>query len=359
MSFVRSTSRAAFDEAIALGHHCAGEEHVLLALVGTGPQTVSVLDPLGLTHAEVASAVRALLDEVAPPVAKQVGGCVSAPSYHTIRGRAEGFALGSGSAPPGPLDFLAALLWDPAGTPSELLRSLGRTRAAAIEIVTGGGRMVPLDPRTNPLVALAEREAIALGTSFIGDDHVMLALLADEPDDRAGRALRQAGASHDRLAARVADRIANADPPVPPTPGVTTATPSPRCHQLFGRSEGLAAMLGDGVVGSTDALTAYLWQDDGQPILTLEALATSPSEVLAALADLGRSVPGVPLPQPDRTPWGEKVYVPAGRMEDVVARLGAVLPPGSWGFSGHDGLQLVDAHAAVDLEVIVAEVLAS
>ena len=318
MSFVRSISRAAFDEAIALGHHWAGEEHVLLALVGDEPQTVSLLDPLGLTHAEVASALRALLDDVAPPVAKQVGGCVSAPSYHTIRGRAEGFALGSRSAPPGPLDFLAALLWDPAGTPSELLRSLGRTRAAALDIVTGGGRVVPLDPTTNPLSAPAEREAIALGHSFILDDHVMLALLADEPDDRAGVALRQAGASHNRLAARVADMIANADPPVRLTPGVTTATPSPRCHQLLGRSEGLAAMLGDGVVGSTDALIAYLWQDDGQPILALEALATSASEVLASLAELGISVPRVPLPQPDRTPWGEKVYVPAERMDDVV-----------------------------------------
>jgi len=55
----------------------------------------------------------------------------------------------------------------------------------------------------------------------------------------------------------------------------------------------------------------------------------------------------------------EKVHVPAERMDDVVDRLGAVLPPGSWGFNSHDGRQWVDAHAAVDLEVIVAEVLAS
>jgi len=351
--------RAAFDEARALGHHWAGEEHFLLALVGDGPLGASLLDPLGLTHAEVASAVTALVDDVGPPFAKLFAGCRSAPSYHTILGRAEGFALGAGTAHPEPVDVLAALLWDPTGTASRLLRSLGRTRTTAMDILTGSGRAVPPAPATNPFAVPAEREAVALGHSFVGDEHVVLALLVDEPDDQAGRALRQAGVSHDRVAARLADVIANADPPVPLTPGVTSAMPSPRCQQLLGRAEGLAATLGDGVVGSTDGLIAYLWQDDGQPILALEALGTAGPKVLAALAGLGVAVPDVPLPQPDRTPWGEKVYLPADRLDDVLVRLRAVLPPGSWGFNSHDGRQWVVAHAAVDLAIIIAEVLVS
>jgi ATP-dependent Clp protease ATP-binding subunit ClpA len=356
---VTHVSRTAFDEAIALGHHWAGEEHFLLALVGDQPLGTSLLAPLGLTHAELAAAVTALIDEVGSPIAKEFEGCLSAPSYHTILGRAEGFALAMGTAAVGPADVLAALFWDPAGAPSELLERLGRTRSAALDIVTGSGRMVPVAPTTSPLPAPAEREAVALGHSFVGDDHVLLALLSDEPDDRAGRALRRAGASHDRLAARVADMIANCDPPVPVTPGVTSARPNPRCRELVGRAEGLSAMLGDGVIGSTDGLLAYLWQDDGQPVLTLEALETSVPQVLAALAELDVVVPAVPVPHPDHTPWGERVYVPAERMKEVVARLSADLPPGTWGFNRHDGREWVVAHAIIDLVTIVNEVVAS
>lgn len=346
----------AFDEAMALGHHWAGEEHFLLALVGA--EEASLLAPLGLARAEVASAVTALIDRVGQPLPKEFEGCLSAPSYHTILGRAEGFALGSGSAAAGPADVLAALFWDPAGTPSELLESVGRSRSAVLDIVARSGRPVPVAPSANPLPAPAERQAVALGHSFVGDEHLLLALLADESDDLAGQALRRAGASHERLAARVADMIANCDPPVPPTEKVGSARPNPRCRQLVGRAEGLAATLGDGVVGSTDGLIAYLWQGDGQPILALEALETSVSEVLRVLTEHAVALPAVPVPQPDRTPWGERVYVPAERMGEVVARLSADLPLGTWGCNSHDGREWVVAHAIIDLAAIVDDVLA-
>jgi ATP-dependent Clp protease ATP-binding subunit ClpA len=354
--------RTAFDEAIALGHHWVGEEHFLLALVGDHPPRTggaSLLAPLGLSHAEVASAVTARIDMVGPPLPKEFEGCLSAPTYHTILGRAEGFALGSGSALTGPADVLAALFWEPAGTPSELLATVGRSRSTVLDIVTGSGRRVPVTPTANPLAAPAEREAVVLGHSFIGDEHVVLAMLADEPDDRAGQALRQAGVGHDRLATRLAHMVANCDPPVPPSRDVGSARPNPRCRQLMGRAEGLATMLGDGVVVSTDGLIAYLWQGDGQPVLALEALDTSATDVLAALAELDVAVPTSPLPQPDRTPWGERVYVPAERMKDVVARLSADLPPGTWGCNSHEGREWVVAHAVIDLAGIVDDVLAS
>lgn len=100
-----------------------------------------------------------------------------------------------------------------------------------------------------------------------------------------GRHSAGAGATHERSAARVADMIANCDPPVPPTEKVGSAQPSPRCRQLVGRAEGLAATLGEGEVGSTDGLIAYLWQVDGQPTFALEALETSVSEVLRVLTE--------------------------------------------------------------------------
>jgi len=82
-------------------------------------------------------------------------------------------------------------------------------------------------------------------------------------------------------------------------------------------------------------------------------------DVLAALAELDVAVPTLPLPHPDRTPWGERVYVPAERMKDVVARLSADLPPGTWGCNSHEGREWVVAHAVIDLAGIVDDVLAS
>lgn len=354
-----SVSRRAFDEAIALGHHWVGEEHYLLALLADDPSGLALLAPLGLTHPQLRSAVTAHFDAVGPPLAKKFDGCVSAPSYHAILGRAEGFALGSGRAVPGPVEVLAALFWDPLGVPSRLLARVGSARSAALDIVSGSGWIVPSVPTTNLLPFLAQREAVALGHAFVGDVHVVLALLAGLPDDRGGAALRRAGLSHDRLAAWFIETIAHADPPAPPATNVSSATLNPRCHQLVGRSEGLAATLGDGVVRSTEALIAYLWQDSGQPVVMLEAQPTSATAVLAKLAEIGIDVPEVALPQPDRTPWGEKVIVPLERMNDVVARLSADLTRGTWGCNSHDGRGWVVAHASVDLIAIVAKVLSA
>jgi len=93
--------------------------------------------------------------------------------------------------------------------------------------------------------------------------------------------------------------------------------------------------------------------------LALEALETSSTDLLAALAELDVAVPAVPVPQPDRTPWGERVYVPAERMKDVVARLSADLSPGMWGRNSHEGREWVVAHAVIDLPGMVNDVLAS
>ena len=323
--------RAPFDEATALGHHWAGEEHFLLTLAADA----------GLTHEALVTAVA---QQANPPFPKDFDGCLSAPSYHTILGRARGYALGAGRKEPTPADYLAALLWDPAALPSRLIEAAGGSRPGA-------------EARAqNPLARPAERQAVALGHPFYGDDHVILALLAGEPDDDASAALRRAGASHDRLAAHLAFRLTHSDPPVDLPPAVTSAEPNPRCHQLLGCAEGLAAARGDGAVRSTDALIAYLWQPDGDQVIVLEHIDTSAERVLA---ELKAPTPALPVPQPDRTPWGDKVYVAPERMDDVVGRLARDLPMGSWGCNSHDGRQWVVAHAHIDLAAIVAEVVAS
>lgn len=46
------------------------------------------------------------------------------------------------------------------------------------------------------------------------------------------------------------------------------------------------------------------------------------------------------------------------RMGEVVARLSADLPLGTWGCNSHDGREWVVAHASIDLAAIVDDVLA-
>ena len=77
---------AATREVEALGHHWLGEEHLLLA----------VAEEAGRDRDDLVSAPVDHLERYGPPVSKHGEGCKSAPSYHTIRGRAEGLALSEG-----------------------------------------------------------------------------------------------------------------------------------------------------------------------------------------------------------------------------------------------------------------------
>ena len=81
---------AATQEAEALGHHWLGEEHLLLA----------VAEEAGCDRDDLVTALADHLERYGPPLPKVGEGCMSAPSYHMIRGRAEGLALSEGTAAP-------------------------------------------------------------------------------------------------------------------------------------------------------------------------------------------------------------------------------------------------------------------
>jgi hypothetical protein len=323
---------AATREAEALGHHWLGEEHLLLA----------VADEAGCDRDDLVTALADHLERYGPPVPKVGEGCMSAPSYHTIRGRAEGLALSEGMAAPEARHVLRALLWDPRGVPALLL---DRADASAPPM--------PL----NPLSAPAEREAVAMGYPFFGAEHVVLALLAGQPDDLAGHALRACGLDHDSVASKLLESWTGGLPPCPPQAGVTSAGPNPHSRELLGQAEGLAAGTGD--VGSHHGLIAFLWGDEGLSAFQLEWWGTTAPAVVEALERLGVRLPTVPRPEPDRTPWGEPVFVPLERYGDVVRALGEQLDAGTWGCNSYDDRAWVDAHAHIDLQAIVDRVLAS
>ena len=323
---------AAANEATALGHHWLGEEHLLLA----------VAEEAGRDRVRLVAALNDHLERHGPPVPKVGEGCMSAPSYHLIRGRAEGLALFEGMAAPEARHVLRALLWDPRGVPALLLDRADATAP-------------PMPP--NPLFAPAEREAVAMGYPFIGAEHVVLALLAGQPDDLAGQALRECGLDHDSVASKVLESWTGGLPPCPPQAGVTSAGPNPHSRELLGQAEGLAGGTGD--VGSHHGLIAFLWGDEGLSALQLEWWGTTGSAVVKALESLGVRLPAVPRPEPDRTPWGDPVFVPVERYGDVVRALGEQLDAGTWGCNSHDDRAWVDAHAHIDVQAIVDRVLAS
>jgi hypothetical protein len=337
-----------FDQAMALGHHWCGDEHVLLALLAQESF-------LGLTHDSVRAAVVARVERAGlPPRDPSWGRCRSAPSFHDAHGRATGFALGTGTTTIGPEQAWAALLWDPTGLASTLAGLGGLTRREMLDAVGPLGRLVPEAPSTNALCGAAEREAVALGHGPAGAEHLVLALVAGAPDDAAGRLLRDAGLDHDALAARLVHLYDDPDAP-PPPPGPRRAN---AVGEAFGAAEGLAATLGDGVVRSTDGLLAYLWQEDGHQAETAALQGSSVSVLVAALRAAGVRIPTVAIPESDRLPWGTPIQVPEDRAEEIVAvvlaRYPALVP---WRIvTREEGW--VMAKTPVDLQSIVDEVLA-
>jgi len=335
---------SAFAEMEALGHQWVGEEHVLLASLSETGDLRARLAELGLTYQRAR-------DAAAPRVPRATGDDwrSSNPSYHTAKGRAEGLALALGAPRPRAVHNFVAALWERNGPASALLAALDVDRDGAIAATE-----LRLSHPTNPLHAAGERQAAALGDGYVGDWHVLLAFLAGQPDPLAGKALEGCGLTHADCAAWLASR--DFFPPARPNPHAPSGAlrPNPRCRQLFGRAEGLAAVEGATSARSEHGLVAYLWEPDASDVLLIEAWGTTEPAVAHALADLGARLPSTPRPERDRTPWGEPVSVPYERLMEAVDRLHAAnLPVGSWGFNHYEGRAWVSGHAHLDLRAIL------
>lgn len=357
-------SYAASTEAVELGHHWWGDEHLLLAVLRDDGKPSSVraaLGTLGLTHQVVVAAVAARLQRSGPPVERTWdGGASSIASYHAAVGRAEGLALGLGQRTPGREHVLLATLWDPDGLPARLLQDVGVSREAAAASVGVAGVPMPRALATNALAGPAERQAVARGQTFSGGWDLVLALLAGEPDSVAMEAL---DVCHVTYASYSSYLQRFGAPPAEASEVAKFDAPNARCRQVLASAEGVAAAGGDDVVRSAHGLIAFLWEPDGRAELELEMLGTSAGDVVAALVTMGVHVPAVPLPQPDRTPWGERVDVPADKVGDVIDAVMAELrsrglPAESVGFNCNQERDRywVVAHAEVDLRAVVDRV---
>lgn len=355
---------AALDKAHSLGHHWAGEEHVLLALLEGFPESLAnqALSAVGVTHDTALAALAAHLEAVGPPVEPtEDGWCASAPTWQVVVGRSHGLAMGFGQPTPQPEHGLLALLWQVGGTVDALMEAMGTSRAAVFDALAHLGVSVPVRPQheavVNPLLALGEREATAMGDTGVFGSHVVLALLRGEPDDLAQQALHACGLGHEAYRSRFSATTENSWPPPRKKAVPHPMLPSPATRQLLARAEGLAAAERQVTPRSHHGLLAFLWEPHGKAIIELELHGTSASEVASSLRARGVSVPPLPFPHPDREPWGERIPVPLDRLMDVADRLGEELPLGTWGINQHDGKGWVIARASIDLRPIVQRAL--
>lgn len=355
---------AALEKARSLGHHWAGEEHVLLTLLESPRESLAnqALSAVGITYDTALGGLAAHLETVGPPVEPtQDGWCTSAPTWHVVVGRSHGLALGFGQSTPRPEHGLLALLWQVGGTVDAAMEAIGTSRAAVFDALAHLGVSVPGPPPhevvVNPLLVPSEGEATATGDTFVCGSHLVLALLNGEPDDLAQQALNACELRHEAYRSRFLATIANSWPPPREKAVPDLMRPNPATRQLLARAEGLAAVEGEAVPRSHHGLLAFLWEPHGKAIIELELHGTNASEVASALRDLGVSVPSLPFPQPDRVPWGEPIPVPLNRLMDVAGRLGEELPLGTWGINQHDGEGWVVAHACIDLRPIVQRAL--
>ena len=349
----------ALRQAATRGDHWAGDEHLLLALLAGAPDDLArrAFLAVGIDPEAAMQVLVSHLESRAPPFPREYSGTLSSRHLHSILGRADGFTAGFEQKSPGSAFALLALLWDAGGVASILLQELSTSRSELLSALGALGVAMPStappDVLTNPLQPTSEHEAVKLGHGFIGTWHVFLALLSGEPDDVAQQVLDSCGISYESYRSWYLERSERWDPPTQRRPDVVSARPNPAAWELFGRAEGLAAALGAGLVKSVHGLLAYLLEPRGEAVLELEHFETTPETVLERLRDLGIAVPELPIPEPDRIPWGERVDVPPDRLEEVRRALLDELPAGTWGFNRIGERAWVIAHAGIDLEAIV------
>ncbi len=110
--------------------------------------------------------------------------------------------------------LLLGLLYDGEGVAAKALGSLGisleRVRAQVEEIIGRGQTIpsghIPFTPRAKKVLELSLREALQLGHSYIGTEHILLGLIR-EGEGVAAQVLARLGADHARVRERVLELL--------------------------------------------------------------------------------------------------------------------------------------------------------
>ena len=203
---------------------------------------------------------------------------------------------------------------------------------------------------------LGWREARRLGHHWVGDEHILIGL--SRSAGPAGKVLREAGATPERLDAQLEQSLAECDPPLE-LREAEWLTFTPAAHTTLGRAEGFALARGVQAPDEGLLLASVLWRATGSAAAMLRQLGVDRAELVEKLAAYGVPVPDG-VPDPDDLRPRRRIEVPFDRLMEIVRELSARLPAdGRFGFN-HDGRTRAWIFVGDDEETgaIVVDVLA-
>jgi ATP-dependent Clp protease ATP-binding subunit ClpA len=285
------------DEAIRFNHNYIGTEHLLLGLVREGEGVAArALDALGVELSKVRSSVEFIIGR---------GDSTTSPSEITLSPRTKKIielaideARKLGHSHVGTEHLLLGVVREGEGVAGRVLESLGvnlekvRHQVIATLGQSPGGATTAysppprthsataldrLDDAAKRALALAMNEAVGLGHTWLGTDHLLLGLISVN-GTVAQRALIELGVTLDKAR----EHVAKAE-----RPGAEWQTPAialtPRANRLVDAAADLA---GPGPIRPECLLRAYASEPEAAGSRTLAALGATPDKVWAAVDKL-------------------------------------------------------------------------
>ncbi|HKY52241.1 MAG TPA: Clp protease N-terminal domain-containing protein [Candidatus Limnocylindria bacterium] len=288
------------DEAIRFNHNYIGVEHLLLGLVREGEGVAArVLDSFGVELSKVRTAVEFTIGR---------GDSTTSPSEITLSPRTKRVielaideARKLGHSAVGTEHLLLGIVREGGSVATGVLESLGvdllkvrhqviATMGQAAARTSGLGaaaRAAPPQPHpidrvddlTRRVIALAENEALGMGHTWVGTEHLVLGLMSAN-GSTAQKILGELGLTREKIR----EHVAKAPPPGPEwsTPDLTM---TPRAKRLL---EQIAENAGSGRVRADPLLLAIVRDPESSGGRILNALSVTSGMIVEAL---GRQPP--------------------------------------------------------------------
>ncbi|MFF5290766.1 Clp protease N-terminal domain-containing protein [Paractinoplanes globisporus] len=295
-------------EALQIGHNYVGTEHLLLGLIREGEGVAcQVLVRLGVDLNRLRHQVLQLLSGYQPPTAP-----ASAPPATSGGGMFERFtdrarrvvvlaqeeARMLNHAEIGTEHFLLGLIHDGEGVATQALESLGISledlREQIEEIIGIGAQAspghLPFTPRARRVLELALREALQLGHTYIGTEHLLLGLIR-EGEGVAGQVLIRLGADLNRTRQQVIRLLSGNTPaaarpdaaePAPATSGAPSLDDRARRTVVLAQEE--ARALNHNYIGTEHILLGLIHDD--LAVAIVEGMGIAPPDLRADVEEI-------------------------------------------------------------------------
>jgi hypothetical protein len=194
------------------------------------------------------------------------------------------------------------------------------------------------------IVVDAFSEATALGHTWVGAEHLLLALAKQPPDSSVRQALDDFVLDESYVASYLAE-----------TPTFVSdregASPNPRFYGIVGRAEGMAVGMGTRRPLPEHFFLALIWEPCGPQVGLLTSAGATASGLQAALAARNVLVPQSEPPPFDDRRWGDRVPITRAEYNDgLPGRVARLLPPGTgFGCNATDEGAWIQAEEGFDL----------